>query len=123
MFFFSHSQQQDLEHSQKLRFQGSEETSKCCHCQGEEDETIEHFLLSCTKYQTVREELLDQLQHNLKAIGDRGLYTWERFSEGSRATRAQIILGMLSFDTVVDEVINEFRNEYAARAWSDRIVI
>ena len=33
---------------------------------------MEHFLLSCSKYEEIRSELLSQLQGELEAIGERG---------------------------------------------------
>lgn len=84
---------------------------------------MEHFLLSCSKYEEIRSQLLCQLQGDLQAIGERGLQVWQRFSESSPACQSQIILGAQSFGALEDEAIRHFRTQYAARAWSERIVI
>ncbi|KXJ23983.1 uncharacterized protein LOC110249544 [Exaiptasia diaphana] len=105
------------------RARGSEGTPKCWYCKGEEDETIDHFFLSCAKFNEIRASLLIQLKEQLEALGDQGMHAWLSFERGSVVLQSQIILGVLSFGGVVDDVIDKFRNQYVAKAWNERIVI
>lgn len=107
----------------KERARGSEGTPKCWYCKGEEDETIDHFFLSCAKFDEIRASLLLQLKEQLEALGDEGINAWHSFERGSLVLQSQIILGMLSFGGVVDDAIDQFRNLYVAKAWNERIVI
>ena len=107
----------------KERARGSEGTPKCWYCKGEEDETIDHFFLSCEKFNEIRASLLLQLKEQLEALGDEGINAWHSFERGSIVLQSQIILGLLSFGGIVDDVIDQFRNQYVAKAWNERIVI
>ncbi|EDO49601.1 predicted protein [Nematostella vectensis] len=102
---------------------GSEGTPKCCYCKSEEDEDIDHFFLSCGKFHEIRESLLLQLKENLEALGDRGVQAWDAFNQGSATIRSQIVLGLFSFGSHVDEVVGQFREQFVAGAWNERIVI
>ncbi|XP_068701847.1 uncharacterized protein [Montipora capricornis] len=111
------------DHKKSTRRQEREGSPKCYHCERDENITVEHFLLSCSKYEEIRSELLSQLQGELEAIGERGFQVWQRFSESSAACQSQIILGEQSFGALEDEAIRHFRTQYTARAWSERLVI
>ncbi|PFX19239.1 uncharacterized protein LOC111338463 isoform X1 [Stylophora pistillata] len=106
-----------------IRRQEREGSPKCYHCDGDENITVEHFLLSCSKFEEIRSELLCQLRGELQAIGERGFQVWETFTASSPAFQSKIILGAQSFGAEEDEAINHFRTQYVARAWSERLVI
>lgn len=110
-------------HKRSIRRQEREGSPKCYHCDGDENITVEHFLVSCSKFEEIRSELLSQLRGELEAIGERGFQVWQRFTASSPACQSQIILGAQSFGALEDEAIDHFRAEYVARAWSERIVI
>ena len=110
-------------HKRSIRRQEREGSPKCYHCDRDENITVEHFLVSCSKFEEIRSELLSQLRGELEAIGERGFQVWQRFSASSPACQSQIILGAQSFGALEDEAIDHFRTEYVARAWSERIVI
>ncbi|XP_031549852.1 uncharacterized protein LOC116287327 [Actinia tenebrosa] len=105
------------------RVRGSEGTPKCWYCKSEEDETIDHFFLSCAKFDEIRYDLLQEMKTRLEALGDEGIQAWHSFNRGSLSLQSQIILGVLSFGGVVDDVIVQFREQYVAKAWNERIVI
>jgi hypothetical protein len=120
---YSESHCQSVPPRPKERVRGSEGTPKCWYCKGEEDETIDHFFLSCEKFNEIRNFLLLEMKASLEALGERGLHAWHLFEQGSLALQSQIILGILSFGGVVDDVIVQFRDQYVAKAWNERIVI
>ncbi|XP_029204915.1 uncharacterized protein LOC114968854 [Acropora millepora] len=111
------------DHKKLSRRHEREGSPKCYYCDTDENITVEHFLLSCSKYEEIRSELLCQLQGELEAIGATGFQVWQRFSQSSPACQSQIILGERSFGALEDEAIRQFRTQYTARAWSERIVI
>lgn len=63
------------------------------------------------------------MKDRLEALGDEGIQAWHSFERGSLSLQSQIILGVLSFGGVVDDVIVQFREQYVAKAWNERIVI
>ena len=67
-----------------IRRQEREGSPKCYHCDRDENITVEHFLLSCTKYEEIRSELLCQLQGELEAIGERGFQVYDKRWKGFR---------------------------------------
>ncbi|KAJ7389701.1 hypothetical protein OS493_029600 [Desmophyllum pertusum] len=113
----------DKDNKRSIRRQEREGSPKCYHCDIDENITVEHFLVSCSKFEEIRSELLSQLRGELEAIGERGYQMWQRFTSSSPACQSQIILGAQSFGALEDEAIDHFRTEYVARAWSERIVI
>ncbi|KAM7450313.1 hypothetical protein ABFA07_001883 [Porites harrisoni] len=115
--------QNTKDYKRTIRRQEREGSPKCYYCDTDENITVEHFLLSCSKYEEIRSELLCQLRGELEAIGERGFQVWQRFSASSPSCQSQIILGAQSFGALEDEAISHFRAQYAARAWSERIVI
>lgn len=123
LFLFSSASLNSTDHKKLSRRHEREGSPKCYHCDTDENITVEHFLLSCSKYEEIRSELLCQLQGELEAIGATGFQVWQRFSQSSPACQSQIILGERSFGALEDEAIRQFRTQYTARAWSERIVI
>ena len=119
-----HSSPSDSKDQKKtVSLQEKAESPKCYHCGGQENSTLQHFLVSCSKFAEIRSELLDRLRGELEAIGERGFQVWEKFMVASPELQSQMILGTESFGALEDEAINHFRKEYAARAWSESIVI
>ena len=64
--------QNTKDYQRTIRRQEREGSPKCYYCDTDENITVEHFLLSCSKYEEIRSELLGQLRGELEAIGERG---------------------------------------------------
>lgn len=72
LFLFSSASLNTTDHKKLRRRHEREGSPKCYYCDTDENITVEHFLLSCSKYEEIRSELLCQLQGELEAIGATG---------------------------------------------------
>ena len=72
LFLFSSASLISTDQKKLSRRHEREGSPKCYYCDTDENITVEHFLLSCSKYEEIRSELLCQLQGELEAIGATG---------------------------------------------------